>query len=211
MAISNQLDPLTHRISIGLACVWVAAAALACKGKSNDSSAPADSASAAPTPAPPDTSASEQASSTPPPAKTKAPATAAKPANAACHGLMIDKRCAKECTKDDDCKDPKESCQRFSGSDDDGQDVMGAMLCIYDKDAPPRTTGNSAAAAPPSNLPVQGAPKTNGECPKGYVAEPWNDDKCDKQCTSAAECGPNGMCQWTGVGPQSIMQCSVAK
>jgi hypothetical protein len=153
---------VNEKLSVGLGVMFVVLGALACKGKTDEGSADAAGATAVTTAsavsadpvASAAPSASVAASAAPKPSAT----VAAKPT---CKGLMIEHRCARECTKDDDCPDPKERCAPFSGSDDDGQNVMGAVVCQYDKDNEPRAV-KEAVTGPTVGVKNQ----KNGDSPR---------------------------------------------
>ena len=178
---------MNERLGAALGAGLVLLAVLACKGKSEDVTPTASATAVATETAAP--SASSEAPAVSASAATTPSATASAKPKSACHGLMIGKRCAKECVKDDDCSDPKERCAPFSGADDQGQDVQGAVVCQYDKDNEPR------AAAPTVGVP---APK-GGDCAKGWTASVSEANKCDKECKTDAECGPGNKCK--AVGP----------
>lgn len=143
---------------------------------------------------------SAAASATPPAsvvatAPSAAPSASVAKAPAKCKGLMLQKRCAEECSSDDDCPDPKERCDTFNGFDDDGQNVMGAMVCQYDADNTPRAA-----------KPTAGAPLVGSDCPKGWLASVSEANKCDKECKADAECGAGNVCK--AVGPIGVgKQC----
>jgi len=205
---------MKDRLSAALSTVVVLLAVLACRGKSGNGGP--DSAVAT-TPATTDTAAASASSDTPA-ASASASATPSatakvKPATA-CHGLMIGKRCAKECMKDTDCSDPKERCAPFSGSDDSGQDVQNAVVCQYDKDNEPRvigaapsTTASAAASAAKPLTATVGVPAPKGgDCAKGWAPSVSEANKCDKECKTDAECGTGNKCK--AVGPMgSGKQC----
>jgi hypothetical protein len=158
---------MNERLSTALGATVVLVAVLACKGKP-EGDAPASSAvtTAAATETATATASSDTAAASAS-AATKPSASASAKPKSTCHGLMIGKRCAKECVKDADCPDPKERCAPFSGSDDDGQDVQGAVVCQYDKDNEPR------AAAPTVGVPVA----KGADCAKGWLASVSEADK----------------------------------
>ena len=188
---------MVHHARFAAVVSLILALPTACKGKTDKAEPTAATASAS---APAADTAPAASSVAPAPSATEAPKPVAtakpKPAGSACHGLMLNKRCARECTKDDDCPDPKERCAPFMGSDDDGQDVQGAVVCQYDKDNEPR------AAAKTVGVP---APK-GGDCPDGWTSSVSEADKCDKECTSDTQCGPGNACK--KVGPiESGKQC----
>jgi hypothetical protein len=187
---------MKDRLSTGLSAVVVLLAALACKGKTEDVAPPSSASAVTTATAAPSASSDTPAASASAATTATASATAKVKPAAVCHGLMLNKRCAKSCTGDSDCPDPKERCAPFSGSDDDGQDVQGAVVCQYDKDNEPR------AAAQTVGVP---APK-GGDCADGWAPSVSEANKCDKECTSDAQCGPGNKCK--AVGPQgSGKQC----
>lgn len=181
---------------MALSTMVVVVAALACKGKA-DGDTPAASATpvtndtATAPPATASDTAPASASAPPPP-----PSAAVKPPAAKCKGLMINKRCARECTTDSDCPDPRERCDRFSGFDDNNQDVQGAVVCQYDKDNEPRAAAPTVGVAAPAG----------GDCAQGWLPSVTDANKCDKECKADAECGPGNKCK--AVGPVGIgKQC----
>jgi hypothetical protein len=187
---------MKERFSAALGATVVLVAVLACKGKTEDVGPASSAATTATATETATATASSDTAAASASGATKPSASASAKPKSTCHGLMIGKRCAKECVKDDDCSDPKERCAPFSGADDDGQDVQGAVVCQYDKDNEPR------AAKPTVGVP---APK-GGDCAAGWAPSVSEANKCDKECKTDAECGPGNKCK--AVGPQgSGKQC----
>lgn len=206
---------MKDRLSTGLSAVVVLFAALACRGKSGDGTPDAAVTTTAATDTATTTASSDTAAPSASAATTAtATATAKVKPTSTCHGLMINKRCAKECMGDKDCSDPKERCAPFSGSDDSGQDVQGAVVCQYDKDNEPRVIGAAPSASAVADA---GAPKAvtatvgvpapkGGDCAAGWAPSVSEANKCDKECTTDAQCGAGNKCK--AVGPKgSGKQC----
>lgn len=180
---------LIEVVSTSAAGALIVVALLACKANKKDddtaAAATADTASAAP-------SASVASD---PPDTAPPPKPSAKP-KSACQGLMISKRCARECTKDEDCPDPKEQCAVFNGFDDDGQNVMGAMVCLYDKDNEPRAVGGDQR--PDTVKPTVKVAGDDPSCPGDYSG-PMMDNKCHKPCKADKDCHKPNVCTTTPV------------
>jgi hypothetical protein len=191
---------MLEKLRVAMSAVVVLLALLACKNRKVETDDPTVASAVATAVAVPSTAAppAASASSAPDAGSPAASTSAAKAPGAKCKGLMLHKRCAKECGKDDDCSDPKERCESFSGFDDSGENVQGAMVCVYDANNTPR-------AAKPA-LPNIGAPLVNGDCAKGWVPSVKEANKCDKSCNADGECGAGNVCK--AVGPVGIgKQC----
>lgn len=186
---------MNERVSVAVSGVMLFAVTLACKSKPDAPTPAAASAPVVATETAPVASSAPAASASEAPAPSATVVVKAKPTNT-CHGLMLNKRCARQCMGDNDCPDPKERCAPFMGTDDDGQDVQGAVVCQYDKDNEPRAAVQTVGVAAPKG----------GDCPDGWSPSVSEADKCDKECKSDGECGPGNKCK--AVGPQgSGKQC----
>ncbi len=165
------------------ACVLLAV--LACKSHKSDDQTAATAATvvAAPTAEVPKVEDAPDTSVPPKPSASTKP----KPA---CKGLMIGKRCARECGTSADCPDPKEVCDNFSGFDDDNQDVQGARVCLYDKNNEPRVTAPSGADTVAPN---------GDDCPDGWTG-PMGDRKCHKPCSTDKDCHRPNVCMADPIG-----------